>query len=943
MKVKLNITVIIFLFFTGLFSYGQEHKNIKSVKDIDTVVVVGYIKKKLSNLTGSSVFLKSKDINTPSAISIDQALQGKVPGLTVFSGDGTPGAFHSIRIRGFGSFSAGQEPLFVIDGVPLINNNIRDKLGGGNLGNSLASINNNDIESVTVLKDAASTAIYGARGSNGVIVITTKRGKKGKARFELSSSLGFQNPAVNKLKMLSASDRLNLLTEAISNSFALTKEEGLQRIEKENIGSYNLWDGKEHNWGNLLRVKDAPSYVINLSASGGDEKSSFYTSIGYNKTTPVYLGGSFERISGIFNYNRKLSDRLSFETSFNGSFLSSANMNLNSYSTMLRTSPWVNPYNPDGTYNIGDFQKMTKEKNLFYLKNNDVSWTKQIRGLVKTKLEYKILKSLSFSTNLNIDYVFNDNKNYNNRYYGDGSQTQGGSMRDNLQDFTLTTINQLNFTKRFGKHSINTSLFMEFQKNQTDMLSGSKIKFPADGLTNMENASSKPNISSSLNDWKQVSYFGTINYSYADKYIFDATIRREGSSRFAYGKRYGTFWSGGLVWNMAKEDFVPHFFNDLKLRSSYGITGNNAIINNSYQKILIYDISYDNSQGSHLKNIGNSDLTWEKGKTFDVGLDFSIFKSRINGLIEYYNRKTYDLLMRIPLPYSIGLTNPYQMQNVGEVLNTGVEASLNINVLQSKNFSLSLFGSIATVNNKILKLMRNHKGEPFDISSTGESIQISEEGQPINEWYMRSWAGVDKQTGSPQWYINGINGETTSDYNKAKKVLHGHSAPLYSGNFGVDISYRDIFLNTNFTYSGGNKVYDYMSISISYFKTNQESLAIDNGREELMERWQKPGDITNVPKLNYNEENYFTNISSRHLYNGDFIRLRDITLGYNLPKSIVEQIGMTGCKLTIRGTNLWTYTFDKNLKQDPEMSTNGLLITSTPPVKSIMFGVNLEF
>nr|WP_305050008.1 TonB-dependent receptor plug domain-containing protein [Elizabethkingia bruuniana] len=295
-------------------------KDTASTKDIDEVVVVGYVKKSVAQLTGSSTTLKASDIDTPSAISVDQALQGKVPGVVVNTSSGSPGAFQDIRIRGVGSFTASNAPLFVIDGVPVVNGNNAAITNVTTL-SALASLSNDDIESITVLKDAASTAVYGARGSNGVIVITTKRGKKGKTEFDLSTTVGFQNEAYNKMNMLSGKQRLELLTEAVANSLNLSKDLAFERIKSNKIGRYNLWDGKEYNWKDLLTRKNAGLYVVNLSAKGGDDKSTFYTSLGYNKTEPISIGDPFERITGAFSYTRKLTDKVNFETSINGSWL----------------------------------------------------------------------------------------------------------------------------------------------------------------------------------------------------------------------------------------------------------------------------------------------------------------------------------------------------------------------------------------------------------------------------------------------------------------------------------------------------------------------------------------------------------------------------------------------------------------------------------------------
>ena len=667
MNVKLRVLSAGVLFFIGHGALAQKvKKDTASTKDIDEVVVVGYVKKSVAQLTGSSTTLKVSDIDTPSAISVDQALQGKVPGVVVNTSSGSPGAFQDIRIRGVGSFTASNAPLFVIDGVPVVNGNNAAITNVTTL-SALASLSNDDIESITVLKDAASTAVYGARGSNGVIVITTKRGKKGKTEFDLSTTVGFQNEAYNKMNMLSGKQRLELLTEAVANSLNLSKDLAFERIKSNNIGRYNLWDGKEYNWKDLLTRKNAGLYVVNLSAKGGDDKSTFYTSLGYNKTEPISIGDPFERITGAFSYTRKLTDKVNFETSINGSWLKQnpllegGSFFSNPYLTRVLLTPWARPYNADGSYNIDNFSQMTSIANTLYTQKNNILWNKQMRGMVNTKVDYKILKTLTYTTRLNIDYMFNDYKSYDNRNHGDGRNNNGSADRRNTQNFNWASINQLNFVERFGDHRLDVSAFFEYQKNQRDFLRAAGQNFPTDGLTNLDNASANYRVESNYSDWKNASYFGVLNYSFANKYILDATIRREGSSRFSPNKRFGTFWSFGAGWNIHKENFVPKFFNELKLRTSYGLTGNSGVGINAYQATLSYNVAYDGNGGSYVTNFGNPNLTWEKNKTFDAGIDFSIWNARISGSVDYYNRKTFDLLQDVPLSRTTDLPSRLKM------------------------------------------------------------------------------------------------------------------------------------------------------------------------------------------------------------------------------------------------------------------------------------------
>lgn len=950
MNVKLRVLSVGALFFLGQAAFAQKTKKdtLPKEKEIEEVVMVGYVKKNISSLTGSTTTLKSGDIDTPSAISVDQALQGKVPGVVVNTTSGTPGSFQDIRIRGVGSFTASNSPLFVIDGVPMINGNTSADNASTTATlstlSALASINNDDIESIVVLKDAASTAIYGARGSNGVIVINTKRGAKGKTKFNLDTSVGFQNEAFNKLKMLNGAQRLSLLKQAVGNQFNQSPTEAMQTIIDQDMGSYSLWDGTEYNWQKLLTNKDAALYSVNFNASGGDAKSTFYASLGYNKTETTSIANPFERISGMFSYKRELTDKVNFESSITGSWLKQnpilegGSFYGNPYLTRVLISPWVRPYNADGSYNIGEFSEMTSIANTLYTQANNVIWQKQMRALINNKIDYKIVKNLTFTSRFNIDYLFNDYKAYNNRYHGDAINSNGSSERRNSQNYNFVSINQLNYVLKLDKHRIDASAFFEYQKNQLDVLSGYGENFPADGLTNIDNASANYATGSNYEDWKNTAYFGVVSYSYANKYVLDGTIRREGSSRFAAGNRYGTFWSVGGAWNINKENFIPSAINELKLRASYGITGNSGVGLNRYQATLAYDVAYDQNGAAYANNFGNPNLTWEKNKTYDIGLDFGLFNSRISGSVEYFNRYTYDLLQNVPLSRTTGFAS--QAQNLGAMRNQGVEASLKVDVIRSDSFNWNIFGSIGTVNNRIEKLAIGGDGLPIDVNA-GSVYRRAEVGQSFMSWYMPTWAGVNTQTGAPEWYVNGVDGDKTSNYNAAKRAFQGTAIPKFTGGFGTGISYKNIFLNANFYYAGGHKIYE--QYAQFYMRTNSFTLEDYNGSADLLNAWQNPGDVTDVPKLSYSKNDNFHATSSRHLYDGDFIRLKDVTLGYSLPKDFIRNIGIDGLTLTVRGTNLWTYVFDKGLKLDPEVSAAGFTTLTAPPVKSIIFGVNVQF
>lgn len=959
MNVKLKVLSAAVLFFMGAdLAFGQKTDTAKT-KDIEEVVVLGYVKRKATEVTGSSVQLKSDKVNTPAVISVDQVLQGQSPGVQVNTSSGTPGSVQDIRVRGVGSLTASNSPLIVIDGVPVVNNDVTPLRGG--LGSeattssslsSLAAINSQDIESVTVLKDASATAAYGARGSNGVIVITTKRGKRGKTQFSLNTSTAFQSDAYVKRHPLTGAQKKELLAEALFNQYGatqgFTKENAIawaaqDATMKSRIGGVQYWDGTEYDWPGLLSRPNALAQTYDLSASGGADKSTFYASLGYNKTEPTVIGSPFERMTGMFRFTRSLTDRLDFETSVNGSWmkqnplLEKGGYFSNPFVTRVLMSPWVNPYNADGTLNIVDIADYTSLHNSLYTLTNNVTWNKLVRGISNTKLDYKILKNLTFGTRLSLDYMVADSKDYKNRYHGDGDGTKGASERTMATDFTFVNQNSLNYNFKIDKHRFDLTGIYEYQKNQYDYLYGYGENFPADGLTNIASAGANKDAISSFLDWYNISYLGMFNYSFADKFIVDATLRREGASRFAKGHRFGTFWSIGGAYNLHK-DLLKGVFDEFKLRASYGLTGNSGVDLNTYQSLLSYDADYDGNGAAYPSTFGNENLTWEKNKTFDAGVDFGLFDRRLTGSFAYFNKYTFDLLQSVPLSRTTGFTS--QNQNVGALRNTGIEAMLSYDVIRTDDFKWNLSANIATLKNKVEKLALDGNGNPINPSGTS-SYKNTEIGQAVGYWYMPTWAGVNVDTGAPEWFVNGVDGDRTSDYTKAARYNQGIAIPKYTGGFSTAVSYKNVFLNAMMYFAGGHKLYE--QYAQWYMRTNNFALVNYNGADDLMNRWQKPGDVTNVPKLSYNQNNNFYNTSSRHLYDGTFMRLKDITIGYNLPTEYVNSIGLTGLTLSLKGSNLWTWVKDKGLKLDPETSAAGYTTLTTPPVKSVMFTANLKF
>jgi TonB-linked SusC/RagA family outer membrane protein len=919
----------------------------EALTEVAEVIVLGYTTRGKNAITGSTVQVKGENLKDVPVLSVDQALQGKVAGLTISTTSGTPGAVQDIRIRGVGSITAGNDPLFVIDGVPVVNDNFTGSTARSSL-SALSALNNNDIESISVLKDASATSAYGARGSNGVIVITTKRGKAGKTKFDFSSSIGFQNNASPGLTPLNGDQRRELLLESIYNTYGAAygfDEAGAYDFMATNNldgGKLQNWSGKDGNWVEEVTNKNAPITNVNLSATGGDETASFYASLGYNKTEGTVIGPDFERITASLNYNRNFSEKINFSTNMNVSntfqniFLEQAAYFANPHLTKYFMSPWEQPYNPDGTLNTN---LTTSIFNTLYTIENDVNTNDYTRAINNSFLEWEIIDNLKFKTLLSLDYNFVNFKEYQNRVHGDAEGENGYAYGSSERNFNMVAQNSLDYDLTLSDHKIAFKALIEFQKNKRNLLWGSGENFPADGLTYIDNAGANLDAGSSFTDWDNLSYLGMANYNYLGKYIADFTFRREGSSRFAPDLRFGTFWSAGAAWNISQENFLAgvSFISNLRLRASYGLSGSSAIGINQYQALLSYDADYADQGAVYPSSYGNTNLTWEKNKNYDVGMDFAVLDNRISGSFAYFSKETYDLLQDVPLTRTSGHSDI--TQNVGTVVNKGLEFLLDFNIVRSRDLNFNLSVNLATVNNEVTELAKDGNGDDINIQTGTKKVEV---GYPIYAWFMRKWAGVDPDNGLPQWFINGEDGEITNDYFSAEEAYQGESAmPTYSGGFTGHVDFKGVFLDANFYFAGGHKIYEDWSRYThhdGYYGT-----LYYNGVEELMDRWQKPGDITDVPLMIYGAGNEASRTSTRFLYEGDYLRLKDLVLGYTLPSSIPAKIGLGGATVYARGTNMLTWVKDDKMKYDPEVRANGFTYLTTPPVKSIVFGLNLNF
>ncbi len=913
---------------------------------ISEIVAVGYSEKGKNEITGSTYQVKNKLISNVPVTSADQALQGKVPGLVVSAPSGTPGTMQDIRIRGVGSITASNQPLFVIDGVPVINPDFTGEVQRSTF-SALSSLKSSDIESITVLKDASATSAYGARGSNGVIVITTKKGRTGETRFSLNTSVGFQNNATEGLTMLNGTQREELMLEAVHNTFNVPIDQAYNYLVEKGINySLKTWvetyNRKEGNWGELLKNKNALIQNYDISAAGGDEVSNFYASLGYNNTETTVSGGEFSRISGKFNYKRQLTEKVDFSVNMmvsntkQDAFLEQSAYFGNPIATRYMMSPWEQPYLTDGvTLNTATTSSYF---NTLYTLENDIFQNDLTRGMFNSFIEWEIIDNLIFKSVYAGDYNVAAFHSYQNRIHGDGKAKSGTGIQSVTRIYNWVSQNSFDYKIVSDQHTLGIKALMEYQQNNSNFLFGSGEKFPADGLAYLSSASSNLDVNAGFTDWKNLSYLGMANYNFKNKYIADLTYRYEGSSLFAPDSRFGNFWSAGLAWNISEEGFLSEIENldNLRLRASYGLSGSSAIGINQYQALLAFDKSYGGEGAVYPKQIGNPDLTWEKNRNFDLGIDYSFFDGKLKGSAAYYHKNTYDLLQLVPLSRTMG--HESMMMNVGSMVNKGFEITLQGDIFRSSDFNLNIGLNLATVNNEVTSLAKDALGNDINIENLLRKVAI---GHPVYGWYMRKWAGVNPENGNAQWYKNGVDGEVTESYYSAKKEWQGGSAiPKLTGGILTHADYKGFYLDLNFYYAGGHKLYEDLTFLTHH--TGFYSFSFYNGADGLMNRWQKPGDITDVPKVWYGTRDD-SRESTRFLFEGDYVRVKDLVFGYRIPVKITGKIGFENIDIYARGTNLFTFVKDDGLKYDPEVGADGLTRFTVPPVKSVVFGINLNF
>lgn len=908
---------------------------------LDEVVVTGYGDFKKATYTGSASVLTTEKLEALPVVSVGQMIESNIPGISVVAGTSSqPGAKTTLRVRGIASMNASTEPLYVLDGVPIPSydlSNFTSMSEAGGMG-VIETLNPADIESITVLKDAASASLYGAKGANGVVLITTKKGKEGKLRVNMAAKYGITDFAYTYRPLMGGEERRELIHEGLVN-FQLDKgvsEQEAQQYADANIDQYakRLSQGYS-DWESAL-FKKGYQQDYNLSASAGNQNSSFIGSLGYTKQTGVSLNSEMERFTGRVDASNKYKK---VEFGMNASFSWTKNVHLPEgkfygsaiYASKVNLTPSTPIYNEDGTYASG-YRENNGYNPVLEAEVNDY-YARTVRAMGTAKIAYNVWDNLKISSVFTVDYSLTKDFFFQSPEGRDGATYQGRGRMQMTDRMRYTSQNNLTYSKTFGKHSVSAVAAFEVMKYDYEDLYAAKKTYGQDINTSLGNAADPIDADQKLQEDALMSYVASVNYSYGDKYYASFSFRRDGSSRLSPDTRWGNFWSLSASWRLSQEKFMQSLksvLSDLKLRASYGVNGNLPSSYYGYQSTYTTGAFYNGKPSPWESTLGNEELTWEKNYALNLGLDIGLF-SRVNVSLDWYMRTTKDLLMSKQLNSISGFSS--LLTNVGQMRNTGVELEVRSNNIKTKDFSWTTAFNLSHNKNKILKLA--------DLPWFVDGRYVRKEGYPFNTIYLREYAGVDPETGSALYYDN--QQDENGNYTKNKVTDPGQASPIplkditptISGGFMNTFNYKFIDLSFNLSYSFGGYSYD----NASYILQDDGYSVISNKSTEQRRRWQKPGDITDVPRFVYGNKKGGNYNSSRAIHSTDHIRLKSLILGLNAPKAWLQKLGIGNARIYFSGTNLLTWAAYG--QYDPEMS--GVVGFYSPPLKTYAFGLELKF
>lgn len=958
---------------------------VNDAQSLSDVVVVAYGTQKKEALTGSVAQLSKADLEDRPLTNVNSALSGMAPGIQSTAGSGQPGSSGSIRIRGIGSINASSTPLYVVDGVPY--------------DGSIANLNMNDVENISVLKDASSSALYGSRAANGVVIITTSKGKKGKESLNLALSQGFSTRGIPEYDRVDAFQYYPLAWQAYKNSLiypasgtgqtpaaagtaASNAIKGLLGYNPFNVadnsivgadGSINPDAALKYNdfdWTKPLE-RLGKRTDVNLNYSGGNEKSDYFASFGYLNDKGYVLRSDFSRYTGRVNLNANPLKwfKTGLNLSANISKSNQASTGASSYGNIFFFARNIGPIYPVYEHNAnGDFV-LDANGNKIYdlgatrgaggspgrhviqetLLNADLFRRNVISG--RTYGEVRFLKDFTFTPTISVDVSNNDAATYDNKIVGDGAP--GGRATKNTFTQTSYTFNQiLKYTKSFTKNNIEVLAGHENYNFKYDYLTGSRNTQVLDGNTELGNFTTTSNLNSYLDRYTIESYLSQLNYNYDGKYFLNGSFRADGSSKFSTKTRWGNFFSVGGAWLITAEKFMENLntINYLKLRASYGSVGNDRILdadgNETYYNYQsFYNLNNNNAAepGLLLTSLPTPALQWETNYSSDIALEFALFNNRLRGTFEVFDRRSSNLLFRVPLPVSAGIATI--SRNVGTMYNRGFEIQIGGDIIKKKNFNWDVNLNWSLVRNKIIEMPAEQPG----IISGTKKLEV---GHSIYDYYTRIWAGVDPADGlslyirdpkiavsnpSQTRVINGVD-YTTNQSNALLDYTGDTAIPDFYGSFNNNIRYKNFQFSFLLNYSVGGKVYDSAYASLMSYSASSYGSAL---HVDALKAWKNPGDNTSVPRLDVVASNNNNVTSSRWLIDASYLSMRTATLSYTLPKEWVSKIDMKNARIYVSGENL--FLLSKRKGMDPSYAYTGVTSNNYSPTRTVSIGLNVAF
>ncbi len=963
------------------------------IANLEEVIVTAFGTAKKESFTGSAGTINAEALKVRPITNVAQAIAGTTAGVMSDAGSGQPGTAPDIRIRGFGSINSGNDPLYVVDGVPYTAN--------------IANLNPDDIEKITILKDAASTALYGSRAANGVVMVTTKKGTAGSNNINVKFTKGFNSRALPEYDRVGPGQYYPLMWEANRNSLAYRSNNPValgtastnatndlvrlvgyniydvpnnQLVNEQGVMNPNarlLYDAESLDWQEPL-MRQGQRDEVNLNFSGAQNKTDYFVSLSYLRDKGFIIRSDYDRFTGRMNVNSQMKSWFKIGANLSATIIKS---NQSEAADPDNNGAFVNPFLfsrgmgpiypvyafdpanpgqfltlPDGTrrYDYGNLNALGLPNRPQYGGRHVIAETEMNQNFFRRNVigargyaEVTFLKNFRFTSSVGVDLTNTNEVTFGNPEIGDGAPA-GRSTHD-FQNIGGYNLNQLlNYDRSFGNHTIGVLVGHENFQVTDNNLRGSRSQQILDGNVELINFTTTTNLTSQYNIRRVEGYLSRVNYDYNEKYFVSASVRRDGSSKFFQDNRWGTFYSVSGAWRLDQEEFIKSIpvINQLKLRASYGQTGNDGGGNTQsfantntisyYAWQPLYNLNWNNAtEAGILQNsLGNRNLEWESSNSFDVAVEFGLLNSRVSGTVEYFDRRSSNLIFQVPLPLSAGIKT--ETRNIGTLFNRGLELELNLVPVRTKDFTWSIGFNATTFKNQITKLPE----ETPEIITGTKKYSV---GSSIYDYWLREYVGVNPATGEAEYRAAEFNasnsrvtetGDTlTTSINNARFHYNGSSIPKLMGGINNNISYKGFTFSTLIVYQVGGKIYD------GAYQDLMGSSGYGSAKHvDILNRWMNPGDITNVPRMDEGRGADFNATSDRWLIDGSYLNVRSVTLSYNFPKTLASKVFAKNLQIYVSAENF--ILLSKRSGMNVQRNFNGITNNSYSPAKSIVTGIS---